>query len=516
MDLASVTPALVILIACLQAVATDLRELKIRNSLTLPLFISGLLYHGIAGGGVALAESASGGLAGFLIFFPAFLLGILGGGDVKLLAAVGAWLGREAVCGVALIGCLALAITSTWVLLRQRRIGDGWQGVRLVCRRIGGLGRHLSEEDFESVQTVARRADCRQQLLPFSVMITIGVAAFCVWSVCVSNWSSSSQGQRKIEDGPMNTRSLVVVGLALTCGASAAVGVGMLREKPLLAPKLATVTVMMAATELPRGTAITPEMLTAAEWPKEKVPAGVITSANEAVGRTVVIPLLQGEPVLGPKLADSDAGRGVAPLVTPGMRAFTVMTPTLASGVAGLVLPGNKVDLLWTATSNPGQQKDPTGGGTTVTLLQNVEILAVDQEIEAPSGQVRKELRSVTLLVTEPQAKKLSLAQSKGTLNLALRNDSDQTRAETPSVTLNDIRDVRDLPREEAAPPQEPRPAPPPPPVRVRIRTLRGRHSGQVLFELHGRAAVPEAERALEKTRERPDDRELPELEADG
>jgi pilus assembly protein CpaB len=291
----------------------------------------------------------------------------------------------------------------------------------------------------------------------------------------------------------MNLRGVVVVGLALTCGASAAVGVGLLKERPAAAAKPATVAVVVAGIDLPRGTEITADMAKTADWPQDHVPSGAISSVDEVVGRTVIIPLLTGEPVIGAKLAASNAGRGIAPLVKPGMRAFTVMTPTLASGVAGLLIPGNKVDLLWTATSTPGatREKDASGGGSTVTLLQNVELLAVDQDTDAHAGQARKELRSVTLLVSEGQAKRLSLAQAKGTVNLALRNDTDHLRADSPGVTLNDIRFPQGPP-EETAVRLEPRAEPPRAPVRVRIRTLRGRHPGQVHLELYGRAAVPE------------------------
>ena len=65
-----------------------------------------------------------------------------------------------------------------------------------------------------------------------------------------------------------------------------------------------------------------------------------------------------------------------------------------------------------------------TGGGSTTTLLQNVEILAVDQKVDGPADNKvdSTNLRSVTLLVTPDQAAKLSLGQSKGTLHLTLRN----------------------------------------------------------------------------------------------
>ena len=89
--------------------------------------------------------------------------------------------------------------------------------------------------------------------------------------------------------------------------------------------------------------------------------------------------------------------------------------PSVASGVAGLILPGNRLDVLLTS---PGES-----GPLTTTLMQNVKILAVDSRIEAlaESRVGPNQLTSVTLLVTPEQATKLALGQSTGTLHLSLR-----------------------------------------------------------------------------------------------
>ena len=89
-------------------------------------------------------------------------------------------------------------------------------------------------------------------------------------------------------------------------------------------------------------------------------------------------------------------------------------TPTSTSGVAGFILPGNRVDVLLTMT----QGIDEDGGGTW-TLLQNVEILAAGQRLDQGDPEQRGgQLSNVTLLVTPDMATKLTLAQSLGTLTL--------------------------------------------------------------------------------------------------
>ena len=114
--------------------------------------------------------------------------------------------------------------------------------------------------------------------------------------------------------------------------------------------------------------------------PKRWANPKAIGKLEDAVGRVATMQILAGEPVLSTKIAAKGAGVGLAAIIPKGMRAFTIQTPTIATGVAGFILPGNKVDVLLTV-------KDRGGGadmhGGTITLLQNLEILAVDQRLGA-------------------------------------------------------------------------------------------------------------------------------------
>src|SRR5262249_16169427 len=161
---------------------------------------------------------------------------------------------------------------------------------------------------------------------------------------------------------------------------------------------------------------------------------------------------VKGEHVLDAKLAGKGAGRGLAALIPKGMRAFTIQTTSVVAGVAGFVLPGSRVDVLLTVSSQGGNN-DQTGGGTTTTLLQGVEILAVDQRLQAPAENKNnlKELQSVTLLVTPDQAAKLDLGQNKGLLHLTLRNPDDDQPADTRPTTLASLRFQQQKPWDERA-----------------------------------------------------------------
>ena len=298
----------------------------------------------------------------------------------------------------------------------------------------------------------------------------------------------------------MRPQSLVVVVLALMFGGSAALGVRQYVGRGS-APVVETTKVVVVTTTIPRGMLVTPEVLTTRDYPKELVPTGAVVKPEDAVGRSAFTTLVRDEPLLESKLSPKGQ-RGMASLVPTGMRAYTITTPNVAGSVAGFILPGNKVDVLLTVTN--GGSEDFTGGGSTTTLLQNVEILAVDQRIEAPAENKvnANELRSVTLLVTPDQAAKLDLGQNKGTLHLTLRNPNDELAAKVRPTTMRDIQFLgeqptrtwderaKDVLKAWAEAQAKARPTPPPAPapvviaepVRKTIRTIRGSQEGFVIL----------------------------------
>jgi pilus assembly protein CpaB len=254
---------------------------------------------------------------------------------------------------------------------------------------------------------------------------------------------------------------------------------------------LEIVPIVVAAADVPRGGVLSAKQVATRNCPRDLVPLGAITNPAEVLGRVVVASLARDEPILERELADKNAKGGLADLVPKGMRAFTIQTPTVASGVAGFILPGNKVDVLLTLSSD-----GKTGGGMTTTLLQNIEILSVNQLLDAPSEHKvdPNRLQSVTLLVTPDQAAKLDLGQNRGQLHLSLRNPEDGKPAKTTPATLTDLQFYQEKPRPEPTTKsrpeaQEPKavakaaPEPPSPEPPLMIRTLRGKYYGVVAVE---------------------------------
>src|SRR5436309_8439245 len=105
------------------AVYTDTRRTRIPNWLTFPALGVGLAMHAILGGTEALMPSLQGAGLGLLLFLVPFLIGGMGAGDVKLLAALGAFVGPEHVFIVFFVSALVGGVTGLLVLARR----FGWQ-----------------------------------------------------------------------------------------------------------------------------------------------------------------------------------------------------------------------------------------------------------------------------------------------------------------------------------------------------------------------------------------------------
>jgi pilus assembly protein CpaB len=238
----------------------------------------------------------------------------------------------------------------------------------------------------------------------------------------------------------MTARTILVLALAAVCGLSAVAGVTQLLQMRGGGPQADMVPVVMATEDISRGSVLSASFLKVENRPKKWVPDGTASSLDDVVGRCVLVSLVKDAPVLERKLAAKDAGYGLAAMLPDGMRAFTIRTPNVATGVGGFILPGNKVDVL--LTTNGTGRRDVTGGGVTTTLLQYIEILAVDQRLDAPDNNKvdPKTLKSVTLKVTPDQALKLALGMNKGLLHLSLRNSEDRAEADTRPATMADLR----------------------------------------------------------------------------
>lgn len=222
---------------------------------------------------------------------------------------------------------------------------------------------------------------------------------------------------------PVRTGTLVMLIVALLFG-----GLAVFIAKAWLANQQAQVSqqvtpepvqvetqkIVVAKTELKFGQPITPEVVTELDWPKQALPEGsfpTIADINKDGTRVVLMPMGVNEPILAWKISGPGSRASLSALVKDGMRAVTIHINDTA-GVAGFVLPGDRVDVLYTR----GQ-----GGDASIDVLfQNVKVLAVNQNVDEKTG-APIDGRTATLELTPLDAQKLALAQTTGGLAFTLR-----------------------------------------------------------------------------------------------
>lgn len=117
-----------VLVACV----FDIKSSRIPNALTFSAVAGALIFHTIAPSGAGVWVGLAGLAVGLAVFFPMFALGAMGAGDVKLMAAVGAWIGWKAIVLVALYASLAGGILGLIVALRGNYLFQALRNVKML------------------------------------------------------------------------------------------------------------------------------------------------------------------------------------------------------------------------------------------------------------------------------------------------------------------------------------------------------------------------------------------------
>ncbi len=228
------------------------------------------------------------------------------------------------------------------------------------------------------------------------------------------------------------TRTVLVVAIALGTSAIATFAVyTLLASRPAREVEVAHHYIVVAKQALPVGTRLTADDVQLAAWPTSSPIAGAFTAIEQVSGHALTSAVLANEPIVEGRVAAPNAGAGLPPAITQGMRAISVKVDEVV-GVAGFVVPGTRVDVLVTVRPNPQQEE------MSRVVVSNVTVLTAgtryDQE-EAKNGQpIRSSV--VTLMVTPEDAERVALAQSRGHIMLTLRNPLDTTTTASQGVRL--------------------------------------------------------------------------------
>ena len=190
--------------------------------------------------------------------------------------------------------------------------------------------------------------------------------------------------------------------------------------------------VLVATRALPVGTILDATALKFQPWPKELVDNAYFlkkdTDLKGLQGTVVRNAITAGQPVTQGALVKPGDRGFLAAALGPGMRAVTVPVQT-NSAVAGFVFPGDRIDLMLTQSVSGGGDGPPLK--VTETVLRNLRVLATDQRTDNTVGEDGKtQVRtysSVTVEATPKLAEQISVAQTLGSLSLALRSIADNS-----------------------------------------------------------------------------------------
>src|SRR5258708_10473494 len=195
----------------------------------------------------------------------------------------------------------------------------------------------------------------------------------------------------------------------------------------------ATQTIVVASRPLRFGNELAAPALREIPWSEDSLPAGAFATIGNVLagGKRLVLSAIEvNEPILSVKITGPGQRATLSAVLHDGMKAVTIRVNDV-EGVAGFVLPGDRVDIALT-------RLDGKGSASTDVVLQNATVLAIDQvadeRVAAPSVA-----KSVTLEVDTVAAQKLGLAASLGNLSLLLRKAGETASPKSLRVSLKDL-----------------------------------------------------------------------------
>lgn len=197
-------------------------------------------------------------------------------------------------------------------------------------------------------------------------------------------------------------------------------------------PVVPVIHVLVARTALPQGSVLTADSVRWQTWPADDPPGAYLVEGKwrlqDVVGAVPRSNLSAGEPLTAEGLARPGERGAMAATLTPGYRAITVnVTPS--TGMAGFVVPGDRVDLILTVTVAPRDKQGPSHHASS-TVLRDVRVLGLDQTLsEDPKvtdkkGEKKESSppKTATLEVTPKQAEIVAVSADLGILSMSLRS----------------------------------------------------------------------------------------------
>ena len=206
------------------------------------------------------------------------------------------------------------------------------------------------------------------------------------------------------------------------------------------APRQEKILRIVVATRHADGNAARKSDLKLVELSQKDVPKGVAFKTDDAENRVAKAAVNTNEPFCSPGSARPLRWKASPPPSTAGYRAMSVQI-TDVSGVAGLIQPGSKVDVIFT---RPGSMAE----ATTSTILQNIKVLSIGRTVQIGATAVdaarhgsRPQPRSLPWCCCPADAQKLELAKNQGKISLSLRHPLDAAQADGTEPITTEVLD---------------------------------------------------------------------------
>ncbi|MDP4114433.1 MAG: Flp pilus assembly protein CpaB [Bacillota bacterium] len=234
-------------------------------------------------------------------------------------------------------------------------------------------------------------------------------------------------------------KKIIAIALVLSVITSVLVYVYITRGTKTASPEIEYRVVYVAARTIPARAAIMGEDVKQVKIAKELLNANAMTDLKEIVGKRTKESIIEGEQIVRERLADKK-NVSLSYNIPEGTRAVS-MNVNEQIDVAGLLRPGDFVDII--ACFEKEEESDGTNKKifqrVTDTILQNVQVLALGQDVDLSSDKLKNLPATVTLAIKKEDVEKFVFASEYGTLRLALRPLDDKSEQQSQGVIRDDI-----------------------------------------------------------------------------
>ncbi len=235
-----------------------------------------------------------------------------------------------------------------------------------------------------------------------------------------------------------NTK-IIIIALVLSLITAALIYFFITADKTDAVPEIKYITVWVAAGDIPARTEITSKHVKQVKIAEELLNINALSDPKDIVGKRTMVSIIEGEQFIPQRLADED-NMTLSYNIPDGMRAISMNISEQAS-ISYLLRPGDHVDVIASFTKENEEMGELTKTYPNISkvILQNVQVLALGQDMMLTADKLTEAPSTVTLAISKDDMEKFVYASEFAALKLALRSVEDQSKGETNGIIRSDI-----------------------------------------------------------------------------